>query len=91
MLDHTDAEKLKKAKEIADIESDRKKLQYLLNSGNKEELGAFLGELSGKYFSETICWNAVHPIPGRDVLENAQNCIVFLNSLAATKVIEKLK
>ena len=91
MFDYTDAEKLKKAREIADLEYDKRKLQHLLNNRNEKEMEKLLRELSSKYFSEKLCWNAGHPELGRDAFENAQNCITFLNSLVTAKMVDEFK
>lgn len=83
-------EELRKAKEIADIISERDKVIRLLNENNEKELAAHLELLQQKYMAELLIYNLGKPNPPKSVYENAKNCIPFLNELLATKTAESL-
>lgn len=81
-------EKIKKIKEIADLQSEIQKTKELLSAGKMDELSAHLQELNSKYLLETTVYNMAHPVPPKSTMENAQNCIDFLSMLLAGKVAE---
>ncbi len=87
MTNHTE-EKAKKLKEISDLRSEIQKTEELLQEGRVNELSAHLQELNLKYFSETGAYNILHPVPPKDIRENAQNCITFLSTLLAGKIAD---
>ena len=81
-------EELKSGKEIEDLISERKKIQQLMNESNWDKLDIYLKKLGIKYGTETVIYNLANPIPPQNILENAQNCIKFLNSLLEAKTID---
>lgn len=84
-------EKIKTAKEIADIISERDKVLRLLNENNEKALAAHLEMLQQKYMVETLIYNFANPNPPKSIYENARNCISFLDCLLDTKKIEAIK
>lgn len=84
-------EKIKTAKEIADIISERAKILRLLNENNEKALAAHLEMLQQKYMVETLIYNFANPNPPKSIYENARNCISFLDCLLDTKKIEAIK
>ena len=84
-------EKIKTAKEIADIISERAKVLRLLNENNEKALAAHLEMLQQKYMVETLIYNFANPNPPKSIYENARNCISFLDCLLDTKKIEAIK
>ena len=83
-----DIEQIRSGKEIEDIVSERDAIQRLISEANWEKLSTYLQELNTKYRMETFAYNAANPIPPQNIRENAQNCILFLNTLLATKTID---
>lgn len=84
-------EKIKTAKEIADIISERAKVLRLLNENNEKALATHLEMLQQKYMVETLIYNFANPNPPKSIYENARNCISFLDCLLDTKKIEAIK
>ena len=84
-------EKIKTAKEIADIISERAKVLRLLNENNEKALATHLEMLQQKYMVETLIYNFANPNPPKSIYENARNCISFLDCLLDTKTIEAIK
>lgn len=83
-----DIEKAKKEEEIKDIVSERKEIQKLMRDSQWEKLDTYLKQLNIKYRAETIIYNIANPVKPRNVIENAQNCIKFLDSLLKEKKID---
>lgn len=84
-------EQLKKIKEINDIVFERNETQRLLSEANWDELNRHLQNLNTKYFVETLVYNTANPNPPKNIQENAQNCILFLNSLLSAKTVDTTK
>lgn len=74
-------EKAKKLKEISDLRAEIQETQKLIQSGNTEKLSEHLQKLELKYRLETGVYNLSHPIPPKNTLESAQNCVSFLSAL----------
>lgn len=84
-------EKIKTAKEIADIISERDKVLRLLNENNEKALAAHLEMLQQKYMVELLIYNLGKPNPPKSVYDNAKNCIPFLDSIIKAKMLESMK
>ena len=84
-------QEIRKAKEIADIISERDKVIRLLNENNEKELAAHLELLQQKYMAELLIYNLGKPNPPKSVYENAKNCIPFLDSILKAKMLESMK
>ena len=81
-------EEVKSGKEIADIISERKKIQQLMSESKWEKLDSYLKKLNLKYEAETFIYNLANPIMPRNTPENAQNCIKFLDALLEAKTLD---
>lgn len=81
-------EKLKKAKEIADLEREIHHTEELLREGNQEQLYDHLQTISQKYCIERNIYNISHTVPPKSLKENAENTIDFLLTLRAGKIGE---
>ena len=84
-------EEVKSGKEIADIISERKKIQQLMNEANWEKLDTYLKKLNYKYGTETFIYNLANPIMPQNTPENAKNCIKFLDALLEAKALDAAK
>lgn len=82
--------KAQELKEIADIKSEYNKIEQLLMANKQEELSEYLGEIYRKYMVETAIYNFSHPIPAKNVQQNAVNCMSFLKTLEADKVAKSI-
>lgn len=81
-------ERIRCGKEIGDIVSERDTIQRLINEADWDKLSTYLQELNTKYRIEAFVYNVANPIPPKNIQENAQNCISFLNTLLATKSVD---
>ena len=86
-----EVEHLKREKEVKDIISERDNIQKLLNESKWYELQEYLQKLNFKYAKETAIYNMANPNMPKNTQENAQNCILFLNTLLAAKTIDTIK
>lgn len=86
-----DIEQIRSGKEIEDIVSERDAIQRLISEANWEKLSTYLQELNTKYRMEAFVYNVANPIPPKNIQENAQNCISFLNILLAAKIVDTAK
>ena len=84
-------EKIKTEKEVKNIISERAEIQRLMNDAQWEKLDMYLKHLIIKYEKEPFIYNLANPIKPQSVPENAQNCIIFLNSLLREKLVDIAK
>lgn len=81
-------EKLKKAKEIADLEREIYQTEKLLREGDQEQLYNHLQKIAQKYCTERNIYNMSHTVPPKNLKENAENTIDFLLALRTGKIGE---
>lgn len=76
-------------KEINDIDKEKKKIMNLLSENKLQELYNYLqGELSLKYLKEKIIYNGVNTGQPINIQENANNAMLFLETLKCERESE---
>lgn len=76
---------MQKLKELCDIKTDYDKTFMLIATMNWQELQAHLVKVQQKYFIEVTVYNLFNFVPPQSLLQNAINCMNFLQQLAMAK------
>lgn len=87
MTAQTALDMMQKFKELCDIRTDYDKTSMLIASMNWQELQAHLVKVQQKYFLEVALYNSFNSIPPQSLLQNAINCMNFLQQLAMAKCL----